>query len=406
MDNHTEHTSSLPKKSSDKPSYKCLHLITRLANGGAEETVFDLILELAKQEIYCDLAVGKESSLEILEKYPLPSECKIYTITHMVRNPHPCYEILAIKEIRTLIQANNYTIVQTHGSKAGILGRIAAYKEHVPVIIGMIHGISFPLAMAWPARMLYKNLERYVAKKSSALVCVGEDMKKKYIAAKIGAPHQYSVIYTGMRLNNFSNVKNRGDKERQDSRKRFSMPTDLHTIVIGSIGRLENRKNQKALISMMPKILQTNSKVHLCIIGDGPNLSMLSTLAENLGIKNNISFTGYVKDIWNVLNAVDIHCMTSLWEGLPRVLVQTSAAGLPNVCYEVDGVWEIIKDKESGFIVNYGDEQTYINNLLSLINDTEKRKSFGHLATKLADDRWSLEKFGYDMQKLYDSLLL
>ena len=384
--------------------FKCLHIITRLANGGAEETLFDLVLQLAKHGIYCDIAVGRESAPEVLEKFDLPEKCSIHTIPHLVRNPKPLYEILGVREIRTLIKTHKYNIVQTHGSKAGILGRIAAHKEKVPVIIGMIHGIAFPPALGLPARTLYKNVERYAATISDALVCVGEDMKKKYIEAKVGKEAQYSVIYTGMKLDKFFAISSLSDEKRKKAKETFHIPTDDETIILGSIGRLEDRKNQKALITMLPKIL-SHHPVHLCLIGDGPNLSQLQEYAVQLGVEKHITFAGYVSNVIEILPVIDIHCMVSLWEGLPRVLVQTSAAGIPNVCYEVDGAWEIVKHNISGFIIKHSDEEHFIKNLLSLIENKTQRNAFGLEATKLADTRWSLDTFGKETIALYQTLL-
>lgn len=394
--------------------YKCLHIITRLANGGAEETLFDLVLQLAKNGIYCDIAVGREQAPDVLEKFDLPDKCTIHTIPHLVRNPKPLYEILGVREIRLLIRKHTYNIVQTHGSKAGILGRIAAHKEKVPLIIGMIHGIAFPPALGLPARLLYKNIERYAATISDALVCVGEDMKKKYIEAKVGKEEQYSVIYTGMRLEQFFAIASHSDFDSQASsladtkRKKiletFHIPHDDKTIILGSIGRLEDRKNQTALISMLPKLLEYHP-VHLCLIGDGPNFSILQAYAVQLGVANHITFTGYVSDVTEILPLIDIHCMVSLWEGLPRVLVQTSAAGIPNVCYEVDGAWEIVKHNVSGFIVEHGDEETYIQRLLELMENPTQRQSFGKEASLLADTRWSLDTFGKETIALYQQYL-
>lgn len=392
-------------------NYKCLHIITRLANGGAEETVFDLILQLAERGIYCDLGVGKECAPEIVKKYSLPKQCTMHHIPHLVRNPHPYNELVAIREIRKLIRDNNYTIVQTHGSKAGVLGRIAAHKEKVPVIIGMIHGISFPPAMNIVARTLYKMLEQYTATLSNSLVCVGEDMKQQYIDARIGTSAQYRVIYTGMNLEPFRLVAIQRLQEydththiyKEKACSAFNLPHDK--IIIGSIGRLEDRKNQKALIAMMPTLLSRDSNIHLCLIGDGPNEDMLEKLVQSLHLEDHVSFLGYVPRVWEVLPALDIHCMVSLWEGLPRVLVQTSAAGIPNICYQVDGAWEIIKHDYSGYIISRDDSIDFVDKVCTLVNDNTKRIQFGSMATELADERWSLEAFASHTQALYDSLM-
>lgn len=388
---------------------RCLQIITRIANGGAEEVVFDLIVELAKHGIDSDLMIGQEagqdnSSLDVLHRWALPKSCNVYTIPHLVRNPKPLYEVRALKEIRTRIREHQYTIVHTHGSKAGILGRIAAHREKVPVIIATIHGISFPSKMKLPFQMLFKSLERYTAKFSDALICVGEDMRNKYLAAKVGVPEQYWVI-NGMRLNQFTEKAYATQEQRRRARVAYGLPENLHTIVLGSIGRLENRKNQKALVAMLPKLIEKTPDIHLCLVGDGPNLDTLQGLAQSYGVADKITFLGYVSDVWNMLPALDIHCMVSLWEGLSRTMVQTAAAGLPNICYEVDGAWEVIFHNESGYIIERDNEDQYISHLVTLITEKKLRAQFGKKAVECTDKKWSLDTFGKDVAHLYTTLL-
>ncbi len=388
--------------------YTVLHIVTRLANGGAEESVMDTVIELAKRGVRCDLAIGQELILSTLEKFPLPKECTIHRIPHLVRKVSPVDDIRGLKELQTLITKQNYTIVHTHTSKAGILGRFAAQHAATPIIIGSIHGISFPHS-AGLLRYGYKYLENRAAKLSDALVCVGEDIKNIYIQAGIGEAKQYEVIYTGMNLDVFRAVHGASTEERIKARKRLSLPEELNTIVLASIGRLQRSKNQHALITMLPKIIRACPSVHVVFLGDGPEEQKLKKYAQSLHMHPYITFAGYVQNIWDVMSACDIHCFMSQrnkgCEGLPRVLVQTSAAGIANISYDVEGVSEIIRDGVSGYVIPSNDEKVFIEKLLQLIRNKNIREQFGNVAMRIADERWSLDKLGTDTKALYEKLL-
>lgn len=388
--------------------YTVLHVITRLTNGGAEESVMDTIIEIAKQGVYCDLAIGRELVSNTLEKFPLPEKCTIHRIPHLVRKVSPVYDMRALKELRTLIEKQNYTIVHTHTSKAGILGRFAARCVLAPIVVGSIHGISFPRS-AGLMRHVYKYLEKRAAQLSDALVYVGEDIKSIYIQAGIGDAKHYEVIYTGMNLDAFRAVHAAPTEERVKARRRLSLPEDLNTIVLANIGRLQRSKNQRALISMLPKIVQACSSVHVVFIGDGPEEKKLKKHAHSLGMQSYITFAGYVQNIWEVMSACDIHCFMSRrnkgCEGLPRVLVQTSAAGIANISYDAEGVSEIITDGVNGYVIPSHDEKTFVEKMVQLIRNKKIRAQFGKVGTRIADERWSLTKLGTDTKALYEKLL-
>ncbi len=381
---------------------KCLHVITRLANGGAEESVMDQILQLAKKNIYCDIAIGKELISNTLIKFPLPNTCHIHRIPHLIRNIHPLYDIRALQELTTLITNNQYTIVHTHASKAGIIGRYAAYKSQTPIIIGNIHGISFPKSSGILS-YIYKILEKKTARISDALICVGEDIKSIYLQAGIGTPSLYSVIYTGMDLSPFHSIYKLSHTQKQTIRKNLGIP--LGAIVLSYIGRLDKSKNQCALIHMMTKIVRRFPKTLLCLVGDGPHEASLKKLVKKLKLENHIHFFGYIQNVWKLMPVFDIHCFTSLREGLPRVLVQTSAAGIPTVSYEIEGAHEIIKHNQSGYIIEKNNRNAFIHHLCALIKDTSLRKTFAKSATQCADSRWSLNQLGEKTQDIYKQLL-
>ena len=383
---------------------KCLHVITRLANGGAEETVLDLITELATRGIYCDLAVGAECINTVLDRYSLPTQCKIHRIPHLMRSPRPVYELLALQELRSLIRSQQYNIVQTHGSKAGVLGRIAAHKEKVPVVIGMLHGLAFPPRVRKILRGVYKALEKYVAKLSTVLISVGEDLKQTYIDEGIGTEKQYHVIY-GMPLEKFSKIAlasydGNVTQRKHDARVAFNLPTDKDCVILGTIARIEDTKNHKELIAMLPHIIAQAPHIHLCIIGDGPYFDAVKAQVEKLGVANHVSFIGYINRIWEILPALDIHCLVSLQEGLPRVFVQTASAGLPNICYQVNGAHEAIKNNESGFVVDSGDRAAFIEKLVYLASNKDVRIAFGKKASEIAESNWSLDTFGKEYSRI------
>ncbi len=382
---------------------RVLHIITRIANGGAEENTLYTVNGLDKRRFAVDLATGGEREAGSLDRIPLDPAVRLHQVPALGRNPDPRRELRALSQIRAVIRQGRYRIVHTHGAKAGILGRAAARREGVAVIINGIHGITFADTMNPVMRLLYRMLERRVGRYTTAFVSVGEDIKNKYHAARIGRPEQYRVIYSGMDLSEFHEAARMDEPARQAVRAELGLSQD--DLVVGTVSRFEPRKGHRYLIEAAARLADTFPRLRVLLVGDGPIMEEVAALAREAGIADRTVMTGFRTDVARMFAAMDVHVLTSLWEGLPRVLVQAAAVGRPSVTFACDGAHEIVDDGMNGFVVEMKNVAQLTDRLRVLLTDPETRERMGAAARRKVDDRWDRQEMVRRIENLYEDLL-
>jgi len=311
----------------------------------------------------------------------------------------------AYKKIRKLIQEFKPDVVHTHASKAGFLGRLAASKENVPVVVHTFHGHVFHSYFGKLKTNLYKYLERRMAKKSDAIIAISEIQKKELSEVhRIAPAHKFRVIQLGFDLERFKNCKL---EYASAFREKYDIKDD--SVTISMIGRLVPIKNHKWVID---RICEVRKKVgidfNFLIIGDGEMMGELKRYAgqkqEGLG-EQFIIFTSWIKDVAFALGGSDVVVLGSLNEGTPVSLIEAQASGTPVISTNVGGVKDIVMDGETGFVVDDFDEKEFEHKLTELISSQEKRE-------KMSQNGWTFveNKFGYnrlckETAELYQNLL-
>src|ERR1039458_9438058 len=227
------------------------HVITRLIVGGAQENTIGSVLGLrAKPGVEVDLVagptLGPEGSLE-----PVLGGCKglLTIVPQLVRPLHPWKDGLAWRKLTELFRARRPHIVHTHSGKAGVLGRLAAARAGVPIIIHTIHGPSFGPFQGLLPNLLFRSAEHYGGRVTTHFVVVADAMKEQYLTAGIGRPDHYTRIVSGFPLEPFLSSTN--DLELR-ARLGFS-PED---IVIGKIARLFKLKGHDDLLAVAPRLVR------------------------------------------------------------------------------------------------------------------------------------------------------
>lgn len=408
-----------------------LHVITRLANGGAAENTIYSVNGLDPRRWKVDLAIGGRPGADEddqVEKLAIADHVTVHRIPTLVRNPGPG-EFRALGDLRRLIREGGYRIVHTHGAKAGILARIAARKEGVPVIINGIHGHSFSPQMNPIARLVYRTIERRVARYTTHFVSVGDDLRTQYLEAGVGAAPDYSVIHSGMELTRFIEAGRMDTEERAALRGSFGIPADA--VVFANIARMEPRKGHRFFLEAAAGLTgaglaagntpgtdpRTTDPVTadaaaphavqpwFVIVGDGPEEAALRAQATELGIADRVVFTGYRRDVEKMFGMSDVIVLTSLWEGLPRVLVQAAAAGRPAISFACDGAHEVIADGKNGWVVPMRDTAAVRDRMAQLLEDAALRASFGVAARANVNESWTVEAMVAQIDDLYRRLL-
>jgi len=377
------------------------HVITRLIVGGAQENTVASVLGLRQRpdlnvRLISGPTTGPEGSLEpALAHVP-----ELLTILpSLVRPIHPWKDVLALAGLTRLFASERPDLVHTHSGKAGVLGRVAAKRARVPIIVHTIHGPSFgPFQSAFSNRIL-RAAERFAARHTSHFVTVAHAMTRQYLAAGIGCQEQFTCIRSGFDLKPFLEAKN-------DPAFRASLGLRPGDFVVGKIARLTSLKGHDDLLAAAPALTRACPSIRFLLVGDGPLRERLHAKARERGLQDHFVFAGLVtpSEIPCLIGIMDVVAHLSRREGLPRALPQALAAGRPIVAYDADGAGEVCLSEQTGFLVRPNDVDDLTKRLLLLAGDPALRERLGENGQRLVVKEFSLERMVQELCALYRDL--
>ena len=323
-------------------------------------------------------------------------------LPELVREISPAKDLQALIRLRQLMQdaagRARYQIVHTHSSKAGVLGRVAARWAGVPIIVHTVHGWSFHDQMSPARRSLYVALERLGAALSQAeIVVTGRDIEKG-LDAGIGRRQDYTVIRSGIELDRFGHPQ----APPEEMKRQLGIPNGLP--VVGSVTRLSPQKAPLDLVEAFRLICQQQPKSRFVVVGDGPMRVEMEMQLAAYGLAEQTVITGIRRDVPELMAMFDVFVLSSLWEGLPRVLPQAMATGLPVVCTRVDGAVEAVTEGETGFLVPRGEPALLAEKVVRLLRDEPLRRRMGE-AGRARSRAFGARKMVAEIERLYHALL-
>ncbi|MEM7798092.1 MAG: glycosyltransferase family 4 protein [Chloroflexota bacterium] len=369
---------------SDPTPIPVLQIITRFIVGGAQETVMLMADHLNNQPEFdstyrVDVVSGPQTGAEgSLQEEIRRRGVQLTIVPELLREISPVNDIKAIFKLRRLIQDGNYQIVHTHSSKAGVLGRIAARLAGVPHIVHTVHGWSFHDQMSTNRRRIYVWLEKIGRLWGKHVIVVSTPDIQKGIDEGLGHPEEYHLIRSGVELNRFGHPS----VSAGEMKAKLGIPLDA--FVVGSVTRLSLQKAPLDLIKAWGAVGRQYPNVWFLIVGDGPLRPEVEAKAAALGISERLVLTGLRRDVPELLNCFDCFVISSKWEGLPRVLPQAMAAGVPIVATDADGTREAIKDQHNGFLVPRGRSDLIAERIEQLIEDENLRDRFVEIGQREA----------------------
>jgi len=394
-----------------KPLPKILRIINRFNLGGITYNVSYLSKYLAPEFetllIGGDKELGEDSSLFIPEQLGLNP----VLIPEMKRAINWSDDKAAYQKIRNIIKQFKPDIVHTHASKAGAIGRLAAIHEKVPVIVHTFHGHVFHSYFGTVKTQFYKSIERYLAKKSTAIIAISERQKfeltEKY---KIVNSDKTHVIHLGFDLNKF---KENQEEKRKSFRENYLLEED--EVAIAIIGRLAPIKNHELFLRLIKNVQhKSTKKIRAFIIGDGETHANLEAYCNQLNLdfcnfseeqkKSTITFTSWITNVDWPLAGCDIVCLTSFNEGTPVSLIEAQAAGKPVLSTKVGGVENIVSE-ETGFLFDLNDEIGFTEKLNELIINTSLRLQMGNFGWEKVGHKFHYTRLVEDTRLLYTKLL-
>ena len=381
---------------------KVAHIIARMITGGADENTLFTIEGLSKEKYEIDLITGEEFDKDILNKvknHPFD----IIQIKGLKWKLNFLHDTIVLLKLIKLLKKKQYDIVHTHTTKAGILGRIAAYLSGVPVIVHGLHGSTFQAFNSGLLNWLLFLFERFTDRFTDAYISVSKVLSETYIEKGIGKKDNHYTVYSGMELSKFYHARDKINYQE----KYKELGINEGEFLIGNVARLETRKGHQFLLDAFKNVVgeQKYGQLKLLIIGEGNKRKCLENYVNELNLGDKVIFTGYREDVEELMPLMDIFVLTSLREGLPRVLVQAAAVGIPSVAFNVDGVSEIIKDNYNGFLVKVKDVKQLENRIVRYMNNKELVLLHGQKGREFIENKWSIEGMVDRIDKIYQDLV-
>ena len=381
---------------------KIVHIITRLIIGGAQEnTLISCEGQHARGHevtLITGPGLGPEGSLEERAR---KSGYRVEVREEMVRAILPtkdignfCYLVKRLRELKP-------DVVHTHSSKAGIIGRWAAWRAGVPVVIHTIHGLAFTASTSRWVNAAYRYAEKVTAPISSRIVCVADAMRDQSLAGGIGRKEQYVTVYSGMDTSSFLHPP----VAREEVRRALGIRLD--DVVVGTIARLFDLKGHDDLLAVAPDLCRRFPHLRFLWVGDGTLRQQFEKRMRQQGLEDRFILTGMVSParIPELVNAMDIVVHPSRREGLARALVQGALAAKPVITYDVDGNRESLIHEKTGFLLSPFDIGQLASSLALLLGDAHRREAMGLAGREFVVERFSDQRMVDELERVYAQCL-
>jgi glycosyltransferase involved in cell wall biosynthesis len=380
---------------------RLLLVITGLASGGATNVVIDLANHFNNHpdfDIHLLTGPVPPGRTDVTHlAYDLGIKTQV--IPGLINHLNPITNFKAVAHVRRIMVQGKYDIVHTHSSVAGVVGRLAAWRAGVPVIIHHVHGWAVHQDMSTKMQMLYVALERLCARCTTRLVVVSKEDIEKGLSHRIGSEDKFALIYNGIDLEKFRQPVNA-------KQVRAELGLDQDSKLVGMIGRLDMQKNPLDFIRTAAVVAERNPKVQFLIVGDGKLRPECELLIDKLNLRAKFFLLGYrdKDDVAKIISVLTITAMSSLWEGLPLAFFEAMSAGKPIVANDVDGAKDVVINGETGFLVTPRQPSEMADRIIYLLNNENLCKKMGDIARQHSN-HFSINRMVTQTEIMYKELV-
>jgi len=385
---------------------KILHIITRLDRGGSAENTLLTCLGLAeKYELVLVHGLSLESHMTDWEKQSVDSRIKeamergvnVIPVPSLVRRISPFRDLQALFYLWRLMIREKPDMVHTHTSKAGILGRWAAWLARVPIVVHTAHGHIFYGHFGPLASRFFVLLERFMALITDRLIALTVGERNDYLKSSVSRTEKIVTIHSGVEIDDYLSARVNVEEKRE------SLGISTRGLVVGTVGWLLPIKGPMHLLNAMESVWQDYPETTPVFVGKGDLEEELRAKALQMGVSDRVKFLGWRDDIPELMQILDVFVLPSLNEGMGRVLAEAMAAGKPVIASHVGGIPDLVKPGQNGFLVEPGDVTGLSRAITRLLSDKKIRDEMGRKGREMCQD-FSVEKMIEKIDVLYASL--
>ena len=329
-------------RGSDK-RIKVFHIITKLELGGAQRVTLQTLSSLDR-ELFSPGLITSSQGMLLGEALQI-DDLQVFLVPSMIREISPVRDLIALLKIWRILRSEKVNIVHTHCSKAGVVGRWAAYLAGVPIRIHSVHGFAFSSFMPRRQRWLFLLIEKLTSRITTHFFVDSQANAEQGKRHRLFRRDNYSRVTPGIPLVQFTEAK--VDVEGERGRLGIN-PGEK---VVGMIACFKPQKAPLDFIHLAGKVVQRLPESRFLLVGGGELRGKIERLMRQLGLEGRVILTGWRWDIPRIIALCQVMVLTSLWEGMPTVLPMAHAMKKPVVATRVDGNAEVVRDGENGFLV-------------------------------------------------------
>ncbi len=366
---------------------KIIQAIRQGKIGGGESHVLDLVKHMDKSRF-------EPIVLSFTEGQMMDRLDAIGIENYVIHTERP-FDFSKWQEVKKLMKEKEIDIVHAHGTRAGTNVFWPARRLGKPLLY-TVHGWSFHDDQQVLVKRIRVAIEKYLTGKTDLNISVSQsnqDTGKHYFSG-----FRSKVINNGIDLERFDPLLNYAD-----IRSEFGV--EDHAVLIGYIARITKQKDPFTLLKAFKKVSLIHDEAKLFVVGDGELKEEAEALCATLGLNDKVIFAGYRTDVPHLLNAFDIYCLPSLWEGLPIGLMEAMAMKKAVVATEVDGTRELLMHGENGYVVKPKDIDAMAEYLGKLVVGEKLRRDVGHHARATIEKNFNIKAMVRETEEAYLSLL-
>jgi glycosyltransferase involved in cell wall biosynthesis len=324
---------------------------------------------------------------------------RVIMVPQLGRDINPVRDLAALVSLYRIFKRERFDIVHTHTAKAGALGRIAAHMAGVPVVIHTPHGHNFYGYFGPVFSRLILLIERFLTRYTDKLIALTALEKRDYEVLNVAKPEKVRLIYQGLEIE----LNAAAATDRESVRKELGLKNDEK--VVGMVSRLEPIKGPLDFVEAARYIAEKFPAAKFILVGEGSLRNSLEDKIRSLGLKEKFILTGWRDDVRRVISSFDLLVLSSLNEAVGIVLIEAQAEGVPVIATNVGGIPEIIKDGETGLLVNPSDPEELARAVSGLLADDKKASAMAIAGRQWVMGRFEASAMAKDIAGLYQELL-
>jgi len=369
--------------------------ILEATSGGTQKHVIDIAKKIDRSEFQIDIVYSSDRNKNFVEEskgifnrtYGLP-----------IKRSASFTDVSNILRMRKIILENKYDVVHCHSTKAGFVGRLAAFVSRHPNVIYSPHGFMFCDNRILFKRYLYLTMEKYLGHMTRKLIAVSGSEKELALEHNIVPNKKIITLYNSIDHSEYDdfNYENRILEKLKNGSE----------IVLGTVGRLYYQKDPVTLIKSFKIINDKFPNTKLVMVGDGPLEQVCIKLIDSLGLTDKIDLAGYQKNSKAYYKTFDIFMLSSHYEGLPYALLEAMSMGIPSIGTNVVGIKDLIINGTTGYLAEEEDYQGLADAAITLLNRPELLTEFSQNAKKITRENFDFNNGIKQYEQFYSSISL